>query len=67
MAQKITQDMTFYQVLQMSPDVCKVLNKFNLDCGECLGATTESLAQGAKAHGLDIDVILTELNAIFED
>jgi len=67
MAQKITKDMTFYQVLQMSPDVSKVFTKFNLDCGECLGATTESLVQGAKAHGLDIEVILTELNAIFED
>lgn len=67
MAQKITQDMTFYQVLQMSPEVSKVLDKFNLDCGECLGATTESLAHGAKAHGLDIDIILAELNAIFEN
>ena len=67
MAQKITKDMTFYQVLQMSPAVSKVLDKFNLDCGECLGATTESLAQGAKAHGLNIDEILTELNAIFKD
>ncbi|WP_321371769.1 DUF1858 domain-containing protein [uncultured Desulfuromusa sp.] len=67
MAQKITKDMTFYQVLQMSPAVSKVLDKFNLDCGECLGASTESLAQGAKAHGLDIEEILLELNSIFKD
>ncbi|WP_321391341.1 DUF1858 domain-containing protein [uncultured Desulfuromusa sp.] len=67
MAQKITKDMTFNQVLQMSPAVSKVLDKFNLDCGECLGASTESLAQGAKAHGLDIEEILLELNSIFKD
>jgi len=67
MAQKITKDMTFYQVLQMSPAVSKVLDKYNLDCGECLGATTESLAQGAKAHGLDIEEILVDLNAIFKN
>ncbi|MFK5925108.1 MAG: DUF1858 domain-containing protein [Desulfuromusa sp.] len=67
MAPKITEDMTFYQVLQLSPSVSRILDKFNLDCGECLGATTESLAQGAKAHGLDVEEILVELNAIFKD
>ncbi|SEA48262.1 hybrid cluster protein-associated redox disulfide domain-containing protein [Desulfuromusa kysingii] len=67
MAQKITKDMTFNQVLQMNPAVSKVFDKFNLDCGECLGASTESLAQGAKAHGLNIDEILVELNAIFKN
>ncbi len=67
MAPKITKDMTFYQILQMSPSVSKVLGKYNLDCGECLGATTESLAQGARAHGLDVEEILVELNNIFEE
>lgn len=67
MAPKITKDMTFYQILQMSPSVSKVLDKYNLDCGECLGATTESLAQGARAHGLDVEEILVELNNIFEE
>ncbi|MDA3904086.1 MAG: DUF1858 domain-containing protein [Desulfuromusa sp.] len=67
MALKITKDMTFYQILQMSPEVANVLNQFNLDCGECLGATSESVAQGVRAHGLDLDEILAALNAIFED
>ncbi len=67
MAPKITKDMTFHQILQMNPDSAKVLNDFNLGCGGCLGATSESLAQGARAHGLDVEDILNELNAIFED
>jgi len=67
MAQKITKDMTFYEVLQMSPDVARILSQFNLGCVGCLGATSESIAQGARAHGLDADEIVTALNAIFSD
>ena len=67
MAPKITKDMTFYQILQMDPDVAKVLAQYDLGCVGCLGATTESIAQGVRAHGLDIEEILVSLNAIFED
>lgn len=66
MSQKITKDMTFHQALQMSPEVAKVLGQFNLGCVGCMGAMNESLAQGAKAHGLDVEDILTALNAIFD-
>lgn len=67
MAPEITKYMTFYQILKMNPEVAKVLSQYNLGCLGCLGATTESIAQGVRAHGLDIDEILASLNAIFED
>ncbi|BCR04999.1 hypothetical protein DESUT3_20680 [Desulfuromonas versatilis] len=66
MSQKVNKDMTFHQVLQMSPEVAKVLGKFNLGCIGCMGAMNETLEQGAQAHGLDVNDILRELNAIFE-
>jgi hybrid cluster-associated redox disulfide protein len=65
MSDKITKDMTFHQVLQMSPEVAKVLGKFNLGCIGCMGAMNETLEQGATAHGLDVNDILRDLNAIF--
>ena len=65
MSQKITKDMTFHQVLQLSPEVAKVLGKFNLGCIGCMGAINETLEQGAIAHGLDVNDILTDLNALF--
>ncbi len=67
MAQKITKDMTFYEILQMSPDVARVLEQFNLGCVGCLGATSETIAQGARGHGLDADAIVAALNKIFTD
>lgn len=65
MAEKVTKDMTFHQVLQMSPEVARVLERYNLGCVGCMGAMNETLEQGARAHGLDVDDILRDLNAIF--
>ena len=67
MAQKITKDMTFQEVIQLSPKVAEVLDRHNLGCVGCLGASTESLAQGIRAHGLNLEQILADLNAILED
>lgn len=67
MADKINKNMTFHQVLQMSPQVAKVLGSFNLGCVGCMGAINETLEQGATAHGLDVNDILRELNALFPE
>lgn len=64
MSDKFNKDMTFHQALQVSPEVAKVLGQFNLGCVGCMGAMNETIEQGAKAHGLDVAVILTALNAI---
>ena len=63
MADKITKDMTFFEVMRAYPTAVKVLQKHNLGCVGCMGAQNESLEQGANAHGLDIDVLLKDLNA----
>ena len=61
----ITKDMTFHEVMQKSPEAVKVLGSFNLGCVGCMGAVNETLEQGATAHGLDVEDLLTALNAIF--
>ncbi len=65
MADQVTKDMTFHQVLKMSPEVAKVLGKYQLGCVGCMVAMNETLEQGAMAHGLDVQDILRDLNAIF--
>ncbi|MBK5277024.1 MAG: DUF1858 domain-containing protein [Desulfuromonadales bacterium] len=66
MADMITKDMTFFEVMRTYPEAVKVLQKHHLGCVGCMGAQNESLEQGANAHGLDIDVLLKDLNAIVE-
>ncbi|WP_243371708.1 DUF1858 domain-containing protein [Geotalea sp. SG265] len=65
MSQQITKDMTFAQVMRLHPDVVKVLAKYNLGCVGCMGAQNESLEQGCNAHGLNVDDVVKDLNAIF--
>jgi hybrid cluster-associated redox disulfide protein len=67
MSDKITKEMTFAQVLRMHPDVVKVFARFNLGCVGCMGAQNESLEQGCGAHGLDVNDVLKELNALFAE
>ena len=66
MADKITKDMTFFEVMRMHPDAVKVLQKHNLGCVGCMGAQNESLEQGARAHGLSVDELLKDLNAVVQ-
>ena len=67
MTTPITKDMTFHQVMRLSPEVLKVLAQFQLGCVGCMGAQHETLEQGAMAHGLDVEELLQELNALFEN
>lgn len=64
MSERFNKDMTFAQALQASPEVAKVLRKYNLGCIGCMGAQNESLEQGCNAHGLDVNEVLKDLNAI---
>lgn len=66
MADKVTKDMTFHQVLQLHPGAGRVLAGFNLGCVGCMGAANETLEQGAAAHGRDVGEIVKALNALFE-
>lgn len=64
MSEKFNKDMTFHQALQMSPEVATVLGQFNLGCVGCMGAMNETIEQGARAHGLEVEDIINALNAI---
>ena len=65
MSVKITADLTFGQVLKMSPEVGKMLkSKFNLACMGCGGVDNETLILGARAHGLDVNDIIRELDIV---
>jgi hybrid cluster-associated redox disulfide protein len=66
MAEAISKDMTFFELMRTFPQSVKVLQKHNLGCIGCMGAQNESLEQGARAHGLDIDVLLKDLKSAVE-
>jgi hybrid cluster-associated redox disulfide protein len=61
---EITKEMTFFELMRTHPESVKVLQKHNLGCVGCMGAQNESLEQGARAHGLDVESLLKDLNEV---
>lgn len=60
---KITKDMTIYEVLQINPDIAPVFFEFGMHCLGCPISRGETVEQAAAAHGVDINEMLTKLNA----
>jgi hybrid cluster-associated redox disulfide protein len=61
---EITKDTIIEEVLKAHPDAIQVLMKYNLGCVACMGATQESIEQGARMHGVDPEPIVKELNEL---
>lgn len=58
---ELSKEMTFFELMRTYPEAVKVLQKHNLGCIGCMGAQNETLEQGARAHGLDIDTLMADL------
>ncbi len=63
---KITKDMVIGEIVEKYPDTAEILLKHGLSCLGCMMAMMETLEQGAKSHGIDLDNLLKELNESLE-
>lgn len=62
MTNKITKKMSFAEIIEKHPEAVEILMNKGMHCMGCPMAQMESLEDGAKAHGLDVDEIVKELN-----
>ena len=62
MTKKITKVMTFAEIMKLDKDAAERLADKGLFCGGCPMAAFETLENGAKAHGVDADKLVKELN-----
>ena len=58
----ITKDMGILEVVQQWPETAGVFTSFGMGCLGCVAAKFENIAQGAAAHGMDIDALIKALN-----
>jgi hydroxylamine reductase len=58
----ITKDMKVCDILEINSEYEKVLESHGLLCNGCPGAFNESLAEAADGHGVDVEVLLKDLN-----
>lgn len=59
-----TKDMAILDALQADPRARDVFVAHGMGCIGCLGATLESIENGAKMHGIDPAAIVDDLNRL---
>ena len=59
---KITKGMTFAEVMTLFPETMPVFLEHSMACFGCPMAMSETVEQGAIAHGLNPDKLVAELN-----
>ena len=60
----ITKDMTIGEILRTNPNVAPVLMEAGMHCLGCPSAQGESLEEAAMVHGIDIDALMTAIEAV---
>lgn len=59
---KINKDMTFGEVLKKHPETVKTFFEYGMHCFGCHLSVSETIEQGALAHGVSVDQLIEDLN-----
>ena len=62
----ITGDEPIGQVLKQYPQTLRVFLSHGLMCVGCAVARFENIRDGATAHGIDVEALLKDLNAVVQ-
>lgn len=60
----ITKDMTIEDVVSQYPESMMVFMKHGLHCVGCHVSAFESIEEGAMAHGINVDALVSDLNKV---
>ena len=66
MAVKITKDMTIGQIININEGLIPVLMAGGMHCVGCPSSQMETLEEAAMVHGIEVELLLTRLNAYLE-
>lgn len=59
-----TKEMPILEALQAHPKAREIFKKHGMACLSCMGAMAESIEAGASMHGIDLEVLMSELNQL---
>jgi len=59
-------DTPIIEILRNCPQSLAVFKRHNMNCSQCMGASLEIIESGAKAHEVNIEKLLEELNSYVE-
>ena len=66
MANKITENTTIFDAIQINPKAGEILMSFGMHCLGCALAHGETVGEAADVHGADLQEMLRQLNDIEE-
>jgi len=64
---KITKEMNIDEVIKKYPETVEIFVKNGFHCIGCAVASFESIEDGAKAHGVDTNKLVKELNEVISN
>ena len=59
---KVSIDMLIGQLLQIDANIAPILMRAGMHCLGCPSSQMESLEEAAMVHGLDVDVLVNQIN-----
>lgn len=59
---KVTKSMLIGQLLKLNQDIAGVLMRAGMHCIGCPSAQMESLEEAALVHGIDVDILVQQIN-----
>ena len=63
---KVTKDMTIGELIRVDQAVIPVLLNAGMHCLGCPSAQAESLEEAAMVHGIDVDKLVDDINAVLK-
>ena len=60
---KIEKDMTIGELLEKAPEKADILLEEGMHCLGCPASQAETLEEACMVHGIDVEELLTKLNA----
>ncbi|MBO4765865.1 MAG: DUF1858 domain-containing protein [Lachnospiraceae bacterium] len=63
---KINKDMTIGEIIRYDMDIVPILMGAGMHCVGCPSAQGETLEQACMVHGIDVDMLLEEINTLEE-
>jgi hybrid cluster-associated redox disulfide protein len=59
-----TEHMSILEALEVHPGARDIFERYGMTCCACMGATSESIADGAIMHGIDPAQVVEQLNQL---
>ena len=59
---KVTSDMTIGELIRMDQNIVPILMRAGMHCLGCPSSQMESLEEAAMVHGMDVDVLVQQIN-----